>query len=360
MNDKKSNSEEVTKVENAPEQNTEISEIESVLLNLDASFSKVAAFPEPLKREYEMFKEAKKLDIPVESYRRMFENYYLDKNAKKDQYPWLKPVRFLDQRLGDFVKWCENISLYSLATVIGQFTLLAAMGTYFIEAPQRRQQAIDAARLEIRNQKDIEYSQARIEAMETLNKFCENILGEKSPQANLAGVKLNNCYQFQLGQETFSQWPSQFFKYQWFDLSQMNLAGANLKGANLEEANLEGANLEGASLEKVNLKGANLKGANLKGAFLLDANLEGANLEEVNLDDSRMSRTNCRGANLKKASLINARVLWSDFQDAKLIQANFQNSNLIRSNFQGASLYKANFKKALLRCYPLLLMKQKF
>lgn len=335
--------------EKSPEEQAEITEIESVLQNLDTSFKRVADIPDSVKREYKLLKEAKRLDMPEASYRRLFENYYAARFAQTTKYSWLRPVEFLDQRLGDFVKWCENISLYSLATVIGQFTLLAAMGAYFMEAPQRKQEMLDGARQELRNQKSVQYSESRIEAMETLNKNCESILGEQAPNADLEGVKLNNCYKFQLGLATFAQWPPQFYRYEGFNLSQMNLAGANLKGANLEGANLEGANLEGANLERANLRGANLKGANLKGAVLRAANLEKANLEEANLDGSRMSRIYLRGANLTKASISNARLLWSDLQGAKLNLANLTESNLNRANLQGADLYKANLKGASLR-----------
>lgn len=338
-----------TNVETTPEEQAEISELESILQNLDASFKRVAKIPDPVKQEYKLLQEAKRMDMPAESYRRMFETYYLERLANKPQNRWLNPFTFLDQRLGDFVKWCENISLYSLATLIGQFTLLAAMGAYFLEAPQRRQELLDSAREEIRNQKGVEYSESRIEALETLNQYCESILGEQAPNANLEGVKLNQCYKFELALASVAKWPPQFYRYEGMNLSQMNLAGANLKGANLEGANLEGTNLEGANLERANLKGANLKGANLKGAVLRAASLEGANLEEANLDSTRMSRVYLRGANLKKASITGARLLWADLQGATLNLANLTESNLNRANLQGADLYKANFKGASLR-----------
>ncbi|XWK86237.1 MAG: pentapeptide repeat-containing protein [Phormidium sp.] len=327
----------------------DLSELENVLKTLDESFSTVAAFEDSVQQEYELIKEAKKLDIPVESYRRMFEAYQSNRSAKSFNSPLLKPIKFFDQRLGDVVKWCENLSIYSLATVIGQFTLLAAMGAYFLEAPQRQQQAISAARTEIRDQNDVEYSQSRIDAIQSLNEMCESILGEQLVKANLEGIQLNKCNKFQLSRETFAQWPPQFFRYEGFNLSQSNLAGANLKGANLEGANLEGANLEGANLEGANLKGANLKRANLKGANLPIANLEKADLESANLDGSFMSRINLRDANLTRASIVHSALLWSNLAGAKLIQTDLQNSNLSRANLQGAILYKANLHEALLR-----------
>ena len=342
---------EITNTELSPEEQAEILELETVVKNLEHSFNQVTSIEDPVKQEYKILQEAKKLDIPPETYRRMFESYCLEsgKIPKEEKYSWLNPLKFLDQRLGDFVKWCENVSLYSLATVIGQFTLLAAMGAYFIEAPQREQQALDDARLEVRNQKGVEHSDSRIEAIQKLNKSCQSLLGESAPKANLEGIELNKCYKFQLEWAGIAQWPPQFYRYEGINLSRMDLSGVNLSGANLEGANLEKANLEGANLERVNLKRANLKGANLKGAILRAANLEKANLEEANLDSSRMSRVYLRDANLSKASVINSRLIWADLEGANLNQANFQGSNLSRANLQGADLYKANFKAALLR-----------
>ncbi|MFB2896197.1 pentapeptide repeat-containing protein [Aerosakkonemataceae cyanobacterium BLCC-F50] len=327
----------------------DISELENVLISLDESFSIVAAFEDSVQQEYELIKEAKRLDIPVESYRRMFETYQSNSSAKTFNSPLLKPIKFFDQRLGDIVKWCENLSIYSLATVIGQFTLLAAMGAYFLEGPQRQQQAISAARAEIRAQNDVEYSQSRIDAIQSLNQMCESLLGEQLAKANLEGIEINKCYKFDLGQVSLAQWPPQLFKYEGFNLSQSNLAGANLKGANLAGINLEGSNLEGVNLAGANLKGANLKGANLKGANLRMANLEGANLESANLDGSFMSRINLQDANLTRASIVHSGMLWSNLAGAKLIQTNLQNSNLSRANLQGAILYKAKLDGALLR-----------
>jgi uncharacterized protein YjbI with pentapeptide repeats/ABC-type sugar transport system substrate-binding protein len=332
-----------------PEEQAEILELEGVSQNLEHSFKQVAAIEDPVKREYKILQEAKRLDIPPETYLRMWESHCIAKMSNINEYFWLNPLKFLDQRLGDFVHWCENVSLYSLATVIGQLTLLAAMGAYFIEAPQREKQVLDDARQEIRDQSRVEYSSSRIEAMKKLNKSCQSLLGESAPNAHLEGIELNKCYKFQLEWTSIAQWPPQFYKYEGFNLSRMDLSGANLSGANLEGVNLEKTNLEGANLERANLRGANLQGANLKGAVLGAANLEKADLEEANLDSSRMSLVYLKDANLSKASLINSRLVWANLEGANLNQANFQGSNLSRANLQGANLYKANFKAALLR-----------
>ena len=127
----------------SPEEQAEILELEGVSQNLEHSFKQVAAIEDPVKREYKILQEAKRLDIPLETYLRMWESHCIEKTPNRNEYFWLNPLKFLDQRLGDFVHWCENVSLYSLATVIGQFTLLAAMGAYFIEAPQREKQVLD-------------------------------------------------------------------------------------------------------------------------------------------------------------------------------------------------------------------------
>lgn len=326
-----------------------LSDLEAILTSLEKSFQTVSSLEDPLKQEYEIVKEAKNLDIPLDSYRRMFETYQANRVSNKVEIPLIRPFKLFDQRLGDVVKWCENLSIYGLATVIGQLTLLVAMGAYFLEGPQRRQESINNAREEIREQKDVKYSQSRIQSLEPLNKLCESLLGGKIEKANLEEIKLNQCYQFKLDRKTFFQWPPQIFHYKGFNLSWSNLAGVNLKGANLEGINLEGANLQGANLQGANLKGANLRGANLKASNLRMANLENADLEGANLNHSFMSRIQLKGANLSKTSMIQGVLLWSNLEGAKLIEANLQNANLSRANLQGTVFYKANLKGALMR-----------
>jgi len=320
--------------------------IETKFLQLNTSFEKVEAVENAVNQENELIKEAKRLEIPLENYRRMFESYRqsLDNSLKLKSL--LKPVSWLDNRFGNFVDWLGNISLIKLSVLIGEATLLVAMVSYITDAPQREQQAINDARDAIRDRQDQVYTQSRIDALKFLNNSCASVIGIAAPKASMPKLELNNCYKFQLNLQTFAQWPPQFYRYQGMDMSYGNLAGADLKGANLKGANLKGINLAGVNLAGANLAGANLAGANLAKADLRQSNLTGANLTGANLDQVRLGRSNLKGANLQRAKITNARLLWVDFSGANLALSNLEGSNFSRAKLDNVDLYNANLKNA--------------
>lgn len=313
------------------------------------SFNRIATISDSVEQEYAINKEAKILDIPPESYRRMFENYSKPKKAPSKFDHVIKPVSIADKKVGDFIAWFQSISIFRLTTVFSQITLLVAMLSFFIDAPRRHQQVINEAQRVVQSAKEKTYSKARIDALRELNKYCVSLTGVNAAKAELKGIELNNCYVYPELGKIFSQWPPLLSKYQGFDLSYANLQGANLEGANLKSIDLRGANLEGANLVGANLEGANLVGANLKGSKLWRANLEGANLENSNLQNSGLGRANLRLANFKLANLSGAKIYWSNIQGAKFFRTNLQGANFSRSNLQGADLYKANLQGASFR-----------
>lgn len=327
----------------------ELLEIESNFIELNTSFESVASCTDPVTREYKIISEAKHLDIPLDSYRRMFEAYQTTVTQSSLVInPALKPVSWLDHRLGDFVDRLKDISIVRLAILIGEATLLLAMLSYVTEAPQRKQQAIEGARNDVLEQGDRPYSSTRLKSLMFLNRECADFPGFAAPNADLAGLQLNYCYRLHITPKSFTRFPPQLYRYQGMSLPHSNLEGANLEGANLKGANLEGANLKGANLEGANLKGANLEGANLEGANLRLAHLQNANLETANLKDGRLSRTHLQGANLKFAQLQNARLVWADLKNANLAETNLAEANLSHANLVGTDLYKANLEKAQL------------
>ena len=323
-----------------------ISNLESKFLELNESFDKIAAIKDSVNREYELIQEAKKQDIPVKSYRRMFETYCQSLQNAIETKSLLKPVSWLDHRFGNFVDWLGNISLIKFSILMGEATLLAAMISYVTEAPKRQEQAISDARETIKNHRTQVYTESRTDALDLLNSNCAGIIGIEAPKASLPKIELNKCYEFRLNSQTFAQWPPQFYQYKGIDMSYGNLAGADMEGANLKGANLQGMNLAGANLEGADLEGANLKGANLKGANLRRSNLKGANLEGANLDKIRMSRSNLEGANLQHTKITNARLLWVNLIGANLALSNLEDSNLSSAKLKNADLYNANLKGA--------------
>jgi uncharacterized protein YjbI with pentapeptide repeats/ABC-type sugar transport system substrate-binding protein len=306
-------------------------------MTINKSFSYINSINDPILREYEMIQECKRLDIPLESYLRLLEEYLRVNEDAKLNNKLLKPVKFMDQRLGDFVAWCEQISLYKLSVVVGQATLLLAMGSYFTDAPQRHQQALNDAKKMILDNAKLRYNESRIEAFEFLNQNCTSMVGIESPNADISNIALNKCYEFHIDFENFLKKPILF-----------HYKGAKLSHANLEGANLAGANLAGANLAGANLAGANLAGANLKSTNFRRANLEGANLKGANIQYSFLSRANLKNTNLSEANLQGSVLLWVDLSDAELYYTNLSHTRLSRTNLQGTDLYRANLENSLL------------
>ena len=316
---------------------------------LTDSFERVLGIGDCTKRSQAIIEEAKVLGISSEEYVHKLA-HYLDTHAKSTDgsLSLFKPVKIVDAKMSDFVAWLENISLIKLAAVLGEGALLFALVSYIIAIPQRRQAFIRENRQIIVNHAQQTHSIGRINALQSLNKFCSNISGIEAPSAQMPGIELTSCHQFQ-GVKALTRFPWQFFVYWGANLNYSNLAGANLIGANLEGINLRGANLIGANLRGANLKGADLTAANLTKATLGVSNLEGAILDNATLDDGSISGSNLKGASLSHTSLVGTRALWSDLRDANLYRANLTGAILNRSNLAGADLYKANFEKSSLR-----------
>lgn len=316
---------------------------------LEDSFERVLDINDCVRRSQTIILEAEILNISPEQYTRELANYLNPHGEKANlNLALLKPVKVADAKMSDFVAWLENISLIKLAAVLGEGALLFALVSYIVATPQRREALIRENREIIVELAEQPHSIGRVNALKSLNKFCSNIYGIQAPSAQMPGIELINCYQFQ-GIKAFKQFPWQFFLYLGANLNYSNLAGANLAGANLEGVNLRGSNLSGADLRHVNLKGADLTAADLSRARLGVSNLEGATLKDAILDGASINGSNLKGADLSHTSLVGTQALWSDLREANLYRANLASANLNRSNLAGADLYKANLQDSSLR-----------
>ncbi|MEI6442856.1 MAG: pentapeptide repeat-containing protein [Nostocales cyanobacterium ELA583] len=318
-----------------------------IFTEINASFNYIHTISDPVNREYELIQESKRLDIPLESYRRLLEEYIKSAEISELDHQLLKSVKFLDQRLGDFVAWCQRISIYKLSLVVGQATLLLATGSYFIDGPQRQEQALNDAKKLILDNANFQFNQSRIKAFEFLNQNCTEMTGIQAPKAYMPNLELNKCYKFNINFQTFFQKPI-IFHYQGVNLSHANLAGANLEGANLAGANFNGANLEKANLIGANLEGANLEGANLKLVDIRRANLQDANLTNANMQNAFIGSADLKNANLTKANLSGSQLFWTDLSNTELYRANLSHTFMSRVNLQGADLYDANLEDSIL------------
>ena len=329
----------------------DLTQLSGCLAELEQSFEQVSRIAEGTDRDGAIAQEAERLHLSATTYRHRLDAYIQGQNPPhptKTQ-ALLKSVSILDARMGDFVGWLEQVSLIKLATVLGESAILIALFSYFLTFPQRQQETIFEARQIIASQSEQKHSQSRIEALEKLNQMCMADHGLQAPEAELVGLQLNHCHQFQFNLERLSQWPVQLFQYEGMDLAHANLQGANLAQADLRQANLKGSNLQGANLAGVNLAGANLAGANLTDANLVGATLDGAIFERAVLKQTVLNGASLQGADLSRAMLSQAEALWANFQGAQLYRANLRQANLNRANFSAADLYKAQLQQSQLR-----------
>ncbi|MGK7905695.1 MAG: pentapeptide repeat-containing protein, partial [Synechococcus sp.] len=318
---------------------------------LETSFEHVRAIAGWDGRERAIAKEIETLELSRATYLRIFQAYRHSNPPESHRIKQilLAPVSLLDAKVADFVAWLETVSIVKLATVLGEAAFLFALVSYLYALPFRRQRAIQESRKTIAEQRDIEYSHGRIEALETLNVLCADNAGMQASKAQLSGIDLTQCRRWTLGLASLTQWPLQVRQFHGMDISRASLQEADLSGAQLVEANLEGSNLQGANLQGANLQGANLQGANLQGSNLQGATLEGATLVEANLANSKLNGAIVRSTDFSEANLSGTTGLWTDFSEAYLYRANAIGANFNRSNFQGADLYKVNLTGASMR-----------
>lgn len=244
-------------------------EPEDDLAQLRISFNKIHKDdPDPLRPEYDMVQEAKRLNMSLDDYRHLYE---LDLSGL-----WFK--KLLPKKL---VYWLKRLAPL-LRQVINASILITAL-TFIAGEHQRRDAAVYQAWQVVTAASGQENTGGRIKALEFLNSEPRRIpwfwlkwekqplAGLGAPKAYLKGIKLPGAF-----------------------LSGANLEGAFLSGANLQRADLGFANLQNADLIHVNLQGAFLIGTNLQGAFLGSANLQKANMDDANLQGVTYTDSNSR------------------------------------------------------------------
>ncbi len=276
---------------------------------LRESFKRVNNGSDPLQKEYDLVREAKLLNIPLDIYRRLYElsfeepipiypNFEFDKLWKvlPDWYIWLI-------KLPNKTRCALVCNLINQAIKQGIFlSLLAAIIQYLVTCGSRQKQAHDQQKQAhyqawqiIRSASDKSVSGGRIEALQDLAKDDISLANLSARSAYLVNIKLENS---DLGQADF--YNSNLEKA---NLSKTILINANLEGANLFQANLSRANLFQANLSRANLKKANLSQSNLNWATLNGANFTQTNLSRAFLNDVNLSGNKLYGANLQEADL---------------------------------------------------------
>ncbi len=300
---------------------------------LQTSFAELYEIEDPDHREYELHREAKKCDVPLDTYRQLFQNY-----SQAQLITGGRKVFFL---LGK----SPQKALKTAFDVLSRLGWLSMIGVFITLSLQlfeiyEREEYFGWAILALNQGK--EANGGRILALENLKIFGSQLTGLNLENAVLPHLDLADT-----------------------DLLQANLQNATLIEANFSNSQLIYANLQKAFLEKANFQSADLKLANLKDAQLYQANLSGANLYQANFH-----RTNLSGANLQDVKNIeqanfyraiydintkfppqfhpeeNGAILISPNADLKGV--NFQSATLAQVDLSGANLAKANLSQAVL------------
>lgn len=326
---------------------------------LKESFARVYDGPSELRREIDLVKEARKLNIPLETYRNFYQ-HRADEDI--DPYPkfnnswqvitegipkwhgWFNSLPMDKKKAFFYRKITESLrGIVSLGIVI-------SLVQYCAEAPKRKKQShyqawqsINAARGAING--------GITEALQDLNKdrvSLKNVVlsNKRLDRIDLSGADLELA---------------------WFDsaiLSKAKLKGAVLKGANLQKINLFQSDLKrvdmGPSflywqLDKATnaYKSAIMLPTNLELALLSGANLECANLDRVNLIRASLdpreevgSEESRKITNLKNANLINANLTDADLREASLIGARFAGKLDSINGYSSAKLKNADLHEA--------------
>ncbi|MDF5718276.1 MAG: pentapeptide repeat-containing protein [Rhizonema sp. NSF051] len=184
-------------------------------------------------------------------------------------------------------------------------SMVVALVLFIKEAPARQKQFHYQAWSTVDAAHGVKVSNARILALQDLNKDGVSLRGLDVPRGEFVGI----------------------------DLSSSNLSAANLNQTDFTNANLSHANLDHANLSQTKLSGANLSHATLSFARLSQANLNSANLSSANLICADLSNANMSGVNLKNASLSG-----SNLKSAYLSGANLKGAKVSISELNGALL----------------------
>ncbi|MEM8779478.1 MAG: pentapeptide repeat-containing protein, partial [Cyanobacteria bacterium P01_G01_bin.49] len=343
----------------------------------------------PFNFQVKLLQIAQELELSLEETQQLWERYCQGNPEFSSSSKWL------EQSL-DYIKQLGKSIVF-----LGQFSLLFGVIIFILDAEKREKSSRNQSWQVINNidPEKINASAGRIEALESLNKGCEE---ENNPPLGM-------------GQDFWQTWRhlplTKGFYADCINLNKLNLQGANLSPiklpwsqlkevilieANLENANLQGAELQQSILSKVRLSRANLQGADLSNADLVEAKISGTKLRDANLFQADLTGADLTGADLRGTNLINAdltganltRVVFDrqtqpfekirdylpqqgayfldvkqktqadlakadlrqvDLSETNLEEANLRQANLGQANLQKSNLFNGIFQRANLR-----------
>lgn len=344
-------------------------------------FANLYEIKDPLQREYELVQAAKQFDVPLETFRQMFQ-VYCEAKLETEAMPLVMRTKKFASSLIQTIEYIGQLSAISL---------LIGVVTYIAETPQRAEQMkMEQKQMHyqaweiINNNQGKQSSGGRIDALQDLNKdgvslagldaegavlLGINLKGADLRKARLSGAKIMNA-DLSGADLTAANFRGSDTLLLGTNLSQAIVKDADLSQANLSNVNLTGAWLSNSELNRANLRNANLTGAELRGCNLFAVNLMGANLQNTKIDDDSLEGSLYdrktvfpsgfdpdrqkiylinSGVNLKGMDLTGRDLSDSDLSNADLSDANLNKANLRGTDLSNANLSDANLSNADLR-----------
>ncbi|MEM8931973.1 MAG: pentapeptide repeat-containing protein, partial [Acidobacteriota bacterium] len=295
---------------------------------LVASLARLHALDDDVERGLAMAEEAGRLGLDTAHYHYLYDLY--------DQNTPVRRHRFeeLFQRL---VAWCERQSFFSILEYVGRLAIVFAIGSFFLELPQRLATREGEAWAAIQAAEGRAWSGDRQEDLESLATSCFVLEGLAAPGARLEGLQLDGC-RGPLGGLLSGTWLARLLPPRGAVLIGANLRDADLRDARLPRADLTDATLAGARLQHADLSEARLIGAQLRDADLFAADLTGADLTGADLTGADLTHADLRGAHLDGAILDRTTLAFTDLRDAVARRAKLRHSLMAATRLDDANL----------------------
>lgn len=163
------------------ERTTGIGELEVLL----TGFARLEGIADPVRRHFEVLREAERSGFAYEAYSTLFSSYLASRRS---------PRRSLDLYISRLVAWFEGLSLFSLLGHIGRLGLLFAVISFIVEYPKRQNEWRAQTWQVVESASGKVYSSARVKALEQLNGACVDLEGAHARGAMMPGLALDRCY----------------------------------------------------------------------------------------------------------------------------------------------------------------------
>lgn len=298
------------------------------VVQLSANFEKIAQLEDPVEEMYELIKYASNQDVNEVHVIKLYEAYCVKKNTPDILSAQIKGTIYLFEKYCKYVlNVISHFSIFLILKPLGSLLIVGAIISFFISIPRKNIELKFKEIETVENSMGTEYSSARIQAMELLNKKCAKLKGINLDTANLDYVNFTQCR----GHIPFSN-------HQGFDLT-----GANLNNAHLNGADLKKIVLSNAKIDCTEFKGANLSNANLSNSLIRHSDLTFANLSGADLTGTDFTGSNLYGFNLREAILDGAIFTDVDLMHADLSKVRSHRSDYTGANLSGARLNGADF-----------------